>query len=238
MIYFVSIIFLAGLIQSFAGFGAGLFSIPLLTLFLEPKFIIPPCMLLFLIMNLSLTMEIRKNVKWGKVLKFLPGTITGIPGGVYALEYLNPEIIKGLISLVVIFFAIFFSSGGRLSLKETFLSQNGAGLIGGFLAGCSSMGGPPIIIFGISLGWRKEAFRSTLVAYFLIMSVLALLSFTIAGLFSFSNLRLFFAGIIPLFCGFLLGIKLKNITSEEKFRKAILWVLITIGIIGLIGAMF
>ena len=195
-------------------------------------------MLLFLIMNVSLTMEIRKNVNWGKVLKFLPGTIVGIPGGVYALEYLNQEIIKGLISLVVIFFAIFFSSGKKFPLKETSLSQNGAGLISGFLAGCSTMGGPPVIIFGISLGWRKEAFRSTLLAYFLIMSILALLSFTIAGLFSFSNLKFFLVGIIPSFCGFLLGIKLKNLASEEKFRKAILWVLIIIGIIGLIGAIF
>lgn len=232
IVLFIFIIFLAGLIQSFGGFGAGLIAIPVLTFLWEPKIIIPPFAFLFWIVTISLLLETKKEINWKRITGFVKGGIIGIPVGIYTLKYVNPEIIRGFIYLITILFGISFLSGTKLHLKETSLSKAFAGIISGFLGGSSSMGGPPLIIFGVSLGWPKETFRSTLLGYFLIEGLIMVPLLTVNKLLNFSNIRFSLIGFVPAFLGVFLGVRIKNRISEDKFRKAIILLIILIGTIG------
>jgi len=96
------------------------------------------------------------------------------------------------------------------------------------------MGGPPLIIFGISTGLPKNAFRGMLAGFFFIVGIVNILLFFGNKLINILNIKYFLYGIIPLFLGLLFGIWVKNKTSEEKFKKHILFLIILVGTIGFV----
>jgi len=99
------------------------------------------------------------------------------------------------------------------------------------------MGGPPVIILGISMKWEKEIFRKTLMTYFAIVGTFSNLLFLKNGLFNTSNIKILLFSLIPVSIASFLGIKIKNKLSEEKFRKIILMLIIFIGLIGILKSL-
>lgn len=228
------IIFLAIFIQSLSSFGAGLFAVPLLTFIYEPKFIIPPFSLLVLTFNIIVLFEVREKIKWNVLLVIISGALIGVPFGVFSLKNLNPEILRFLISFITFFMGVYFLTGQKFRMKEKKIILFLAGLLSGFFSGSCAMGGPPIIILGISMKWEKETFRKTLLTYFAIMGSMSNFLFLKNGLFNSLNLKILLFAFIPAAFASFLGIKVKNKLSEEKFKRIVLLLIITIGIIGVI----
>ncbi len=230
---FSGVIFFALLIHSFAGFAAGLIAIPILTLFFEPKVVVPAFSLLILLLGAFLVLETRAHIKWKKVGALLLGGMIGTPIGAYALKYFNPEILRMIIAGLTILFGILLLSGIKLAIKDTRGCQRTIGLISGFFGGSVALSGPPVVIFGISQNWGKNLFRSTLITYSLFLGIVGNLSFFFLRLFNQFNLRLFGFSIIPAMVAFWLGVRFKNRVSEASFRRAILILVIAVGILGL-----
>ena len=230
---FAGIVFIGILTSSFAGFGGALVAIPLLTIFFEPKEVIPAFALLSFFIAIFLVIETYQYIKWKKVFTFLIGGLIGVPIGAYGLVHLNPDILRAVIGGLVALFGLFFLSGLRLHFKERKDVKIGVGLFSGLLGGSTSMSGPPVIIFGIGCNWDKNFFRATLLAYFLLLGIITNSSFFFFRLFTPSNLKLLFFAFIPALFASWLGVKFKNKISEVKFRRLILILIIAVGILGL-----
>jgi uncharacterized protein len=231
------ILFLSACLQAIGGFGGGLFAVPLLTFIYQPKFIVPAFALLIYSMNLISFVESRKKVKWDLVNKLIIGCILGLPFGVYALKYLNQQLIKFLISLVTLIMGIVFISGVRIKLKASRPLFIFTGILSGFLSGTAAMGSPPLILLGVSLKLKKDIFRTTLLGIFIIMGTITNLLFLANGLFSPANLKITLFAFLPALAGSLIGIRIKNRLREDVFRKAVLTVIIIIGFTGTLKAL-
>ena len=230
---FAGIVFIGILTSSFAGFGGALVAIPLLTIFFEPKEVIPAFALLSFFISIFLVIETYQYIKWKKVFTFLIGGLIGVPIGAYGLVHLNPDILRAVIGGLVALFGLLFLSGLRLPFKERRSTEIGVGLVSGLLGGSTSMAGPPVVIFGIGCNWDKNSFRATLLTYFLLLGIITNSSFFFFRLFTPSNLKLLLFAFVPAVFASWLGVRFKNKVSEVKFRRAILILIIAVGILGL-----
>lgn len=221
------------LVQSFAGFAGSLTAVPLFALFLAPKEAIPTFGLVMLLIDAFLVFEGRRHIQWGIVGRFLLGGAIGIPIGAFALKYLPTHVLGLIISIATLVFAILFLLKIRVDFKETIRTQMSIGLLSGFLGGSISESGPPVVIYGLARNWDKNAFRTTLLTYFMCLCILALLSYWRLGLLSNRNISTFSAAILPCFVAAVLGVVFKNRVGEMTFRRAVLAVIVMVSLIGL-----
>jgi len=104
------------------------------------------------------------------------------------------------------------------------------GLASGILSGAYNTGGPPLVIYGTSLGWNSEEFKANLQALFMLNSILVIILHLIAGhvdTFVLENLAISLP-VIALGTG--LGFWLSRYVNEALFRKCVLVLLLLIGV--------
>ena len=232
MIYLI--FFLACLVQGIGGFGAGLFAVPLLSMSFEPKFIVPPFALVVLLLNFFILSGVRNNVEWKKVIYIISGSFLGLPCGVFLLKNINQDVIRFFVSFATFVLGIFFLSGFKPEIRDTKLTLLIAGIFSGILSGSAAMGGPPLIFLMMSFGLTRDVFRATLLSCFLFNGIYANILYFLNGLFNHENLKIAFIGLIPAVAGTVAGIKIKNVLTEEKFHRITLFIVILIGLIGML----
>ena len=226
------IFFVACLTQALGGFGAGLVGIPLLTLLYEPRFIVPAFSMVSFSLNLVILFEARGKTDWKRVLTIISGSFMSLPAGVFALKYLDQNIIRFLIAAVTLVIGIVFLFGFKPKIKETRMVLITAGIISGLLSGAAGMGGPPLVLLMLALGLEKDIFRATLIGCFTFNAIYGITLYFINGLFNPVNLKISMFAFLPALAGVLAGIGIKNALAEEKFRRAVVFIIILVGALG------
>jgi uncharacterized membrane protein YfcA len=221
-------------VQSFTGFAGSLVAVPLFTLFLAPRESLPAYQLLMLLANAWLVIEARQHVDWRRVGMLLIGGAIGTPIGAYALKQLPTHTLSIIISVLTLAAALLFVLKIKIALRENARTQVGIGLLSGALGGAISQSGPPVVIYGLARGWDKNAFRTTLLTYFLCLCIMTSLSYWYLGLITRNSLFMCSVATGPTFVAIAGGVLLKNRVSELLFRQAVLGVIMAVSLIGLV----
>lgn len=239
-IIFALIISVGLLLHSFAGFGGALFAVPLFSIFLPSgaKMFIPAYAVLMLIINIFLLYEAKQHLQVKKMVLLMIAGVIGSPIGAMALKSFHPELMKIIISVATLIFGILLSLKIEIPLNEKKPTQIGLGLLSGVLGGAIGESGPPIVIYGLCRAWEKDEFRCNLIAYFLVLGVMNIISYLAFGLLTPKNFSYAVFAIIPALFATWVGVKLKNVASEEFFRKAVLTVIIFVTLVGLGQVLF
>ena len=233
ILIFVAIQCLAILVGSVMGFGGGLTAIPLMALFFEPRLVVPAFSLVALVINAILVVESRQHLRWSRVKYLIAGGVVGIPIGAFALAYFPADIIKVVISVATLIFALLFLLKVTIPVRTNRLVQSAVGILSGILGGGIAQAGPPVVIYGLGLNWAKNVFRTTLLTYFLALAVIANINYLWLGLFGRVNLRFALWAVIPAVLASQVGIKIKNKIPENSFRTIALFVLIAVALLGI-----
>lgn len=162
--------------------------------------------------------------------RVLVGIIIGTPVGVLLLERLDERVILSALGVLLIAYALYSLLRPRLPEIHHPAWAYGCGLAAGMLGGAYNTGGPPVVIYGTSLGWDSEQFKANLQALFLINSVLVIGAHVAAGHVTalvFENLLV--ALPVTVF-GTLVGFWLSRRINEAAFRKAVLLLLLAVGV--------
>jgi len=232
------ILFLGFLIQAIGGFGGGLFSVPLLTLLHEPRFIVPAFAIAVWIMNIVIAFETHRHIVWPRVMKIVAPCWIGLPIGIYTLANINQDLLRLFISALTLVLGVIFLFGIRPRLNDSALSCISVGVISGVLSGGAAMGGPPLIFMAYAMGWEKEEFRSTLVTCFAINGVFSIVLFHFNGLLQMANMRISLLALPLAAAAVILGINVKNRLNEKWFAKLTLFLIILIGLMGIVRFLF
>lgn len=233
LLFLVPVACLSAFVQSFSGFGGGLLAIPLYTLVLPPQSAVPINFLLMFFLYPLLLWETRQHICWKNILPFLLPAAVALPLGAFCLVYLPGKLLRLFISLSTLLFSFLFFFNVKFPFRDRMAFRVVTGLLSGFLGGSISQSGPPVVIWGLSCGWGKDRFRSTLLTYFFLLSLTGIFSYLSLGLFSPEILRVVLRALFPaiLFC--LLGLYLKRRTRENVFRHAILMVIILVSLLNI-----
>ena len=236
--FFHLIIFLAGFTQGFTGFGSALIMLPLLTLLIGVKTVVPLVVLLGGCISVILYFQVRRHIQWRRVRILLVSCVPGILCGVYILKTMATGILELIIGLVLIFFPAWLLS--RDAPKREIAPEWAwlAGFLSGLLGGSVSAGGPPVIIYTAMQPWDKLPVKSTLVGFFLFTSAAAGLVQAAGGLMTRQVLIFFAAGLPALAAGVLSGSFLFSRVDSDGYRKVLHVLLIVLGFVMIGKAVF
>ncbi len=227
------IIFLAAFLQGTTGFGFSLFSIPMLTLFISPKTVIPMILLVSVIINISVLYNSRKSLNFKLILPIFIFSMIGVPIGAKLLLILPDYVLKIVIGIFILLFGILFFFNVRFKVKHEKITRVIIGFFSGLLNGSITMSGPPIIIFLANEQKGKMHFRAHLASFFLLLTLFTIPVYFYYGLITKQvvDYALFF--IIAVILGVISGNILIHKIKEVHFRKLTLVIIILMGVLAL-----
>ncbi len=164
------VLFVGGFIQSSAGFGFGLFALPLL-LFLKLQLQEAVIMVVIgsAIQKIMGIRYFRKVINLREISPLIVSGLAGLPIGLYLMfrvSGLQQSSIKQLIGFLIIFMLIFrwsklIKSVIRVKAMWTYI----AGFLSGILNGFANIGGPPVVLWVLAQNWENRKMRATIISF-------------------------------------------------------------------------
>ncbi len=228
------IIFIAGVIRGYCGFGFALICVIALSFFYLPSVITPLILCLDIGASAWLFYKTRALVDWKSLkLIFLSAMVT-LPVGSLVLIHTPVNLLRIFLSLTVIFLCV-----GLLTRKAAMRTPGpgiscGVGMLSGFLTGVAAIGGPPVILFYLSSNRSVAISRATMIAFFFVVDCMALVSCLWYGLINEQVCLLWAKMLTPLAAGIWLGNFLFKIyLNEERFRRQAIMLLMGLALVSL-----
>jgi len=240
----------AQLIYATVGFGAGMFAVALMALVL-------PDLTGIVVVLLALTFltevwVLARSWRRAKTRLFgwlVPGMLAGLWLGTRILVTTDVSLLKRFLGLVVVGAGLYFILEKRArhddqnpTIEESRLPPGAVrislpvGFASGVLGAIFGMGGPPVIIFLRACRLDKTAFRSTLLMYFLLMSLLRAGTYATAGLITAERV-LAAALLLPgSVAGIIIGTTIHDRVSEHRFGQVVSLLLVMLGLLLIAGA--
>lgn len=230
IISFAAIIILAGFLQGLTGFGFGLIALPLLSLFLPIKEIVPLVIMLALFINLVLTVQLKSSIHLKTIGILFLATLPGIPVGIYMLTHVPGEGLAVLVGIIMISFTT-YQLIARPKLRMLGLPITlAAGFASGILTGSLSTGGPPVIIYAAVQPWTKDQAKATLASYFLISGLAAVAAHAASGIIT-GSVMMHFAYMLPaLVVGLYSGMFTYRRISDHGYRRLAIILVMVLGV--------
>ncbi|MBU8892101.1 MAG: sulfite exporter TauE/SafE family protein [Bacteroidales bacterium] len=225
------IIFISTLTRSTFGFGDALIAMPLLVLFIDIKIATPLIALIAFFIAFSILIKNWKKVEFKSAWRLIVASLIGIPIGLWYLEDVNENIIKLILGIIILIFAIYNLVKPKLIQLKTEKFAWLFGFFAGILGGAYNTNGPPIVIYSSLKKWNPQNFRATLQGYFFTTGILLIISHGIAGNFT-SEVLTYFAYCLPIvLIAVIIGARLNKKIPVQRFHKYIYLILIALGIL-------
>ena len=236
-LFVITVIFFATLVRSSLGFGEALLAVPLLAIVLPVEVAAPLAVLVSITIAGIVLAQDWRHVHFRSAGLLVLSTIVGIPLGLLLLTSAAEGVVKGLLALVIIVFALY-----SLTLRnQRVLQDDGLAYVFGFgagiLGGAYGMNGPPLVIYGTLRRWSPERFRSTLQGYFLPASAVGMFAYWRAGLWVPRVTHYYLLSLAPILVATLIGRAIHQRMDSGVFRTAIHIGLLSVGVLLLIQAL-
>lgn len=231
-----AVLFLATLIRSAFGFGEALVAVPLLALLIPVEVAAPVAVLVSITVAFIAVVQDWRHIHVRSAGRLVLSTLFGVPLGLLLLKSITEPVVKSVLGLVI----ISFSAYSLLSRREHDLKNDSWAWLFGFgagvLGGAYGMNGPPLVIYGSLRKWSPERFRATLQGYFLPASLIGMLGYWIAGLWTPAVSHFYILSLPTVIAATFLG---RVINRRIEARRFLLYVhcgLIVIGVVLLMQA--
>lgn len=223
------ILFICTFIRSAVGFGDALLAMPLLGMVMSLKIASPVVAFAGFIISLVILLVDRKAVDFKSTWRLIVATITGVPFGLWLLNYVPEQIVKWVLGLTLIAYGV----SSLLAPKYPYLRHERYafpfGFVAGILAGAYNTNGPLIAMYGILRRWSPEYFRATMQCYFLFSGIATIIGHGLAGLWTPLVWHLALWAMPGVGLGIYLGGKANRLIPQPMFSKIIFGLLIVVG---------
>ncbi|HLY53091.1 MAG TPA: sulfite exporter TauE/SafE family protein [Steroidobacteraceae bacterium] len=167
-------VLLAAVVRGYSGFGFSLLSITALSLFFEPRAIIPSIFILEVAASAHLMLGAWREVHWQSLRWLAAGCLIGTPAGVYLLARVPSAPLTLALSAIVLLLASLLARGFVLRAMPGRTATAATGLASGLLNGSIGVGGPPVVMFFFGSPAAVATGRASMIAYFLFTDLLGL----------------------------------------------------------------
>lgn len=230
----VAAFLLGGLVKGLLGIGLPLVALPILSLGYTPTQAIGMVAVPVLLSNFYQAWD--TGISWPGVKRFLPlivllvlATTATVP-----MTLALPEAtLRRVLATVVLLAVVLNAMPLRLNVppqQERWWSA-GVGLLSGVMGGVSSLTGPLIISYLMSLRLPREVFVGTISAIYLSGALPLYGSMALQGRFTLRELVLSALALLPLALGMAVGKQLRGKLGEALFRRVLLGFLVGLALL-------
>ncbi len=232
VLIFSVIIFVGYFIKGMSGLAGALFSVSLLTIFFDIKFVVPIISIIDTLSGAMLFPSIRRHINRKEFIYVICGVFLGTAIGTYFLMSFASNILRMIFGLFVIVFSLKMIFEERFSFKKL-KSYFGClfGTIGGITSGMFSTNGPPIALYLGHQIRNKHILRGTMISIFLIDSIWRNSLYFVTGAFNSNVYEIALFMIPALLAATFLGSRIHLRLSEDAYRKIVGVILLIGGII-------
>ncbi len=231
----VAVAFGAGVIRGFAGFGTPLFLAPLFAVLWGPTVMVPLVIVLEVVLSTVLVPMSWRDAKPSDIAPIWLGTVVFVPLGTWLLGTVDPNLIKRLVGVVVLGFAIASLAGWRYRGPRGLAMAGSVGAVGGVLAGLIGFAGPPVLIYVIGGPDPMARIRANLILYFGGTAIVVFASAIVAGLVTPEIWQRFFVLCPVVLVGMWIGARFFRHAGDALARRVALILLVLAGLAGLAG---
>jgi len=220
--------------QAVSGFGFALIASPLIAALEGPRAAVVGGAVVATLQSLYVIRRLRPDVHWRPVALITGASLLGMPLGLLVFSTLSKEGLTAVIGTLVLASALLLWRGWRL--PDTRLTETLAGVVSGSLATSTGTSGPPIVITFHGRGLRPNEFRASLAAVFTLQGLAAIGLFAAGGKFDAQVWRVIAVGTPAMIAGWLAGNRTFDRIDPDRFRKIVLGMLVTSGLVAVAGA--
>jgi len=230
-LYVLAVVLIATVIRSAFGFGEALVAVPLLAIRIPISVAAPLAVLVSITVAVVILVQDWRNVHLRSAGWLVAATLFGIPLGLLLLTRGDQQLVKGALAVIIIAFSAYAFVGKR---PPELHSDNRAwllvsGFIAGVMGGAYGMNGPPLAIYGALRRWTAQRFRATLQGYFLPASVIGMIGYWLAGLWTRDVTRYYLFSLLVVIPAIFLGRAINLRLHGAAFLKSVHAGLILIG---------
>ena len=229
--------FVSGLVRGFSGFGLSAVLVASAAFVISPRLIIPTAQTMEVIASIALIPSVWKDVNWKWLTPMLAAYALSIPAGVAALAYW-PEATLRIVGCVLLFIScVCLLLNARPKLPDGFSLRFGTGIVAGFFAGATSLGGmvASVMLFAVSLPAKN--LRATLIVLFFGSALYSLSWGAWHGVVTHETFIRAAWITLPLLAGIWVGSHGFARVSEAGFRKGVLGVLAVLSVAGILSVL-
>jgi uncharacterized membrane protein YfcA len=185
-LHILAIVLVATIIRSTFGFGEALIAVPLLALFIPIQAAAPLAVLLSITIAAIVVAQDWRSIHLRSTGWLLLPTFVGIPLGLMLLTNAHQQLVKAALALIIMLFSGYFLACRNPPHLATDSHRwlIACGFLAGILGGAYGMNGPPLVVYGSMRRWSPQHFRATLQGYFLPASIIAMVGYRWAGLWT------------------------------------------------------
>jgi len=170
----MAIVFGAGIVRGFAGFGFSALSVAGLALLVSPAKVVPAIFMLEVLASISLLRSAARDIDWPWLSWLIVGNVLCLPLGIVLLAWLPETPLRLLIGALLLLAAVLLRAGVSLSLAPSAGVRLGVGMASGFVNGVAAIGGIAVAVMLSTSQIAPAALRATLIALFLFTDLYAL----------------------------------------------------------------
>ena len=173
--------FLAGVVRGFSGFGTAMVYLPFAGQVLSPFEALTTLIIMDLIGPLPNMPRAWRDGTPRDVLRLGLGALIALPVGVWILSFASAELFRYGVSSITFVLLILLIAGVRYhgELKRRMVYM--AGAMGGFLAGCVGLPGPPVIMLYMASPKPSQAIRANITMYLLVTDIIMIFVLSVSG---------------------------------------------------------
>jgi len=244
MILALAIVFGAGIVRGFAGFGFSALCVAGLALLVSPAKVVPAIFVLEVLASISLLRSAARDIDWQWLSWLIAGNIICLPLGVLLLAWLPETPLRLLIGALLLLAAALLRAGVSLSLAPSARVRLGVGMASGFVNGVAAIGGIAVAVMLSTAQIAPAVMRATMIALFLFTDVYALVCSAVISYATSAPTELLGADTLrwalwlapAMLAGIWVGQRSFVGVSPEQFRRHVLNLLMLIAAISVLRA--
>lgn len=231
--YVLGVVLVASLIRSTIGFGEALVAVPLLALCIPVVVAAPLAVMLSLLIAAVIVAQDWRHIEFRSASWLIASSLLGIPLGLLLVTRASDHVVKIILGLVIVGFALFsIAARGKWRLETDRRAwMLGAGFWSGILGGAYGLNGPPLVVYGALRQWSPQRFRATLQGYFLVASAAGLAGYAGIGLWRPPVTRYFLLSAPLAVVSIAVGRWLNRRLEHERFFRLVYAALLALGVI-------
>ncbi len=168
------VVFGAGIVRGFAGFGFSALCVAALTVVVPPAQVVPPIFVLEVLASMSLLRGAWPAADWRWLSWLVLGNVLFIPVGIAMLAFVPEMPLRLVIGTLLLLAAALLRGGFSLALAPTAGMRLATGVVSGFVNGVAAIGGIAVAVLLSTSQMAPATMRATMIVMFLFTDLYAL----------------------------------------------------------------